>query len=271
MATEQTEDRRQQTLRGDAAGTVTPGTAAPGVAAADMPLRPDVALGLWMSWMETHFGKAQDWTGTAKPWWQVTPDDLAGNMLAAGSRQLSEILARDPLLHSIDQMWNANPMREVVPVDWAEIARSLRTIWVRSLARPGTSLRSAAELNARLWQTAITNWNQAGQRWWGLAEPAPTDAKKGGDKRFAAAEWHENPVYRTLKEMYLLASDWLIEHGQSFEAGSDAERQRLNFHLQQLLFLRFLLRFKPLYHSHRALPRTAPFLLFPLLDLSLNP
>ena len=70
--------------------------------------------------METNFGKAQDWTGSAKPWWQVTPDDLAGNMLAAGSRQLSEILARDPLLHSIDQMWNANPMREVVPVDWAE-------------------------------------------------------------------------------------------------------------------------------------------------------
>ena len=78
MATEQTEDRRQQTLRGDAAGT-----AAPGVAAADMPLRPDVALGLWMSWMETNFGKAQDWTGTAKPWWQVTPDDLAGNLRQA--------------------------------------------------------------------------------------------------------------------------------------------------------------------------------------------
>ena len=153
--------------------------AAPGTATADMPLRPDVALGLWMSWMETNFGKAQDWTGTAKPWWQVTPDDLAGNMLAAGSRQLNEILARDPLLRSIDQMWNANPMREVVPVDWAEIARALRTIWVRSLARPGTSLRSAAELNARLWQTAIANWNQAGQRWWGLAEAAAGRREEG--------------------------------------------------------------------------------------------
>ena len=229
MATEHAEERRSQTPQGDTTG------AASGTATADMALRPDVALGLWMSWMETNFGKAQDWTGSAKPWWQVTPDDLAGNMLAAGSRQLDEILARDPLLRSIDQMWNANPMREVVPVDWAEIARALRTIWVRSLARPDTSLRSAAELNARLWQTAIANWNQAGQRWWGLAEAQPTDAKKGGDKRFAAPEWHENPVYRTLKEMYLLASDWLIEHGQSVEAGSDAERQRLNFHLQQFV------------------------------------
>ena len=207
MGAEHAEEHRSQTSQGN-----TPG-AASRMAAADIPLRPDVALGLWMSWMETNFGKAQDWTGTDKPWWQVTPDDLAGNMLAAGSRQLSEILARDPLLRSIDQMWNANPLREVVPVDWAEIARALRTVWLRSLARPGTSLRSAAELNARLWQTAIDNWNEAGQRWWGLAEPAPADAKKGGDKRFEAPEWHANPVYRTLKEMYLLASDWLLRAG----------------------------------------------------------
>ena len=66
MATEHAEDRRSQTPQGDATGT------ASGTATADMPLRPDVALGLWMSWMETNFGKAQDWTGSAKPWWQVT-------------------------------------------------------------------------------------------------------------------------------------------------------------------------------------------------------
>src|SRR5215210_6792420 len=99
MITKHTEERRQQMTQNDAAES-----AAPGAAAADIPMRPDVALGLWMSWMETNFGKAQDWTGSAKPWWQVTPDDLAGNILAAGSRQLNEILARDPLLRSIDQM-----------------------------------------------------------------------------------------------------------------------------------------------------------------------
>ena len=133
-------------------------------------------------------------------------------------------------------MWNANPMREVVPVDWAEIARALRTIWLRSLARPGTSLRSAAELNARLWQTAIDQLERGRPALVGLGRSRrPADAKKGGDKRFAAPEWHENPVYRTLKEMYLLASDWLLEHGQTVEAGSDAERQRLNFHLRQFV------------------------------------
>jgi polyhydroxyalkanoate synthase len=225
MGTEHAEEGRSQSPQDDAPGTVS----------ANNPLRPDVALGLWMSWMETNFGKAQDWTGNAKPWWQVTPDDLAGNMLAAGSRQLNEILARDPLLRSIDQMWNANPLRDVVPVDWAEIARALRTVWVQSLARPSNTIQAATELNTKLWQSAIDTWNQAGQRWWGLAETAPANTRKGGDKRFAAPEWHENPIYRTLKEMYLLASDWLLEHGKSAGTLDDAERQRLNFHLQQFV------------------------------------
>ena len=52
MATEHVEERRSQTPQGDTTGT------ASGTATADMPLRPDVALGLWMSWMETNFGKA---------------------------------------------------------------------------------------------------------------------------------------------------------------------------------------------------------------------
>ena len=69
---------------------------------------------------------------------------------------------------------------------------------------PAPACARRLKLSAGLWQTAITNWNEAGQRWWGLAELAPADAKKGGDKRFAAPEWHENPVYRTHKEMYLL-------------------------------------------------------------------
>ena len=75
--------------------------------------------------MESSFGHAQNWMSSAEPWWKVTPDQMAGNMLEAGSKQLNDILHRDPLLRSIDQMWNANPFREIVPVDWAEIARAL--------------------------------------------------------------------------------------------------------------------------------------------------
>ena len=216
--TEQSRDRMEQASSGEQA-------------------RPDTALAVWMSWMESSFGHAQNWMGNTEPWWRMAPDNLAGNMPASGSKQLSDILGRDPLLRSIDQMWNANPMREIVPVDWAEIARALRTVWMLSLANPGESLQSAADLNTRLWQSAIDNWNEAGQRWLAFAgqQPADGDKPKGGDKRFAAPEWHSNPVYRTLKEMYLLASNWLIKHGKEVDGLDEAERQRLNFHLQQFV------------------------------------
>src|SRR3954447_26825421 len=43
-------------------------------------------------------------------------------------KQFEESLSKDPTLRSIEQMWNAIPLREVVPIDWAEIARALRTV-----------------------------------------------------------------------------------------------------------------------------------------------
>jgi polyhydroxyalkanoate synthase len=71
--------------------------------------------------------------------------------------------------------------------------------------------------------------------WWeGTAAAAPSGG--GRDKRFAAPEWHTNPAYRTLKEAYLLASDWLLRQAAEQADGMDeAERRKLNFHLRQFV------------------------------------
>ena len=121
------------------------------------------------------------------------------------------------MLRSIDQMWNANPMREVVPVDWAEIARALRTVWLRSLARPG----KAIALGGRTQHQALA----VGDRQLERGRPAlvgPGRARQPAERRRRAAtsgsrrrNGTSNPVYRTLKEMYLLASDWLLRARQS--------------------------------------------------------
>ena len=75
-----------------------------------------------------------------------------------------------------------------------------------------------------------------GQRWLGLADasPAKGPSAAAADKRFAAPEWHTNPAYRTLKQIYLLASDWLLEQGDADDM-DEAERQRINFHLRQFV------------------------------------
>ena len=165
--------------------------------------------------MKSGSDMAQQWLSPMRPWWQL-PDVRAGDLLSAGAKQLTEDFAHDPLLKSIEQLWNANPLHDVIPLDWAGIAWALRTVWVRSLSRPGV-LPAFAELNTAVWRSALDIWNEAGRRWWGQAGFDPAEAAKGGDKRFAAPEWHGNPLYRTLKEVYLLASDWLLKHREVAE------------------------------------------------------
>jgi polyhydroxyalkanoate synthase len=130
-------------------------------------------------------------------------------------------------------MWNANPLREVVPVDWAEIARALRIVWLRSLGKP-KALQAVVDLNQDLWRSAVDIWQEAGQRWLGLASASPPTAPTAADKRFAAPEWHTNPVYRTLREVYLLASDWLLDQSNVGDM-DETERRRICFHLRQFV------------------------------------
>jgi polyhydroxyalkanoate synthase len=181
----------QSNTSGLAEGGAASGARAPG---------PDVMLGLWASWMDQMSAPAQAAAGQGKPWWQMTTDAPAPDALTGGVKQLEEGLSKDPTLRSIDQMWNANPLREVIPIDWAEIARALRVVWLRSLRKPETA-KAIAEFNTELWRSALQVWHEAGQRWLGLANTAPTQGpvSASADKRFAAPEWHTNPVYRTLR------------------------------------------------------------------------
>ena len=179
MAAKRTDQHRQQEPRQE---KVPSGGETTGGGAADSsPPRPDAMLGQWVSWMEQNLGAARDWIGSDKPWWQVTADELASNMLAGGVKQFNDLLAKDPILRSIDQMWNANPLREVVPIDWAEIMRALRTVWLRSLAKPEQALAGVAELNLQmLGGPAIDVWSEAGKRWSGMAgtEPNPPGRRR---------------------------------------------------------------------------------------------
>ena len=195
-------------------------------------------LGLWTSWVEFALKLASDLGaapgGVLGPApWQMSPDQLT-----SGLKQLGDMAAKDPILASIlratDDELNANPLRQVIPVDWAEIARALRTIWLRSISRPESAMAAAADFSMRQGQATVDTWNEAWQRWCGLARPGP-EASGGADKRFAAPEWQGNPVYRTLKELYLLASDWLLRQASEAEDLSPAERQHLEFHLRQFV------------------------------------
>ncbi|MBB1493330.1 class I poly(R)-hydroxyalkanoic acid synthase [Paracoccus sp. MC1854] len=194
---------------------------------------PDVLLQIWSSWMDQIFASSRTAADPGNAGWDPSKAPLSASF-TGGTQHLQDALSRNPTLRSIDQMWNANPLRDVIPLDWAEIARALRTVWLRSLARPETAV-SVMQFNQDLWRSAINVWQEAGQRWLGnaqaLQDKAPTSP---ADKRFAAPEWQTNPAYRALMEVYLLASDWLMEQNRG-EDMDDAERQRVNFHLRQFV------------------------------------
>ena len=129
---------------------------------------PDVMLGLWASWMDQLSAAVRASADPGRAWWEMTTRNPAARLMAGGVNQLEASLSQDPTLRSIDQMWNANPLREVVPIDWAEIARALRFVWLRSLRKPGAAL-AVVDLNQDLWRSALDVWQEAGQRWLGLA------------------------------------------------------------------------------------------------------
>jgi len=197
---------------------------------------PEAALGLWMSWMKQNMGGFAPTGSTEQPWWVASADAVSGSLLATGVEQFQRFVAADPMLASIDRMWNANPLREVIPVDWSEAVRALRIIWLRSLCDPAKAFTRSAELNMQIWSSAMETWNAAGARWWGLSTGTTQDAApNAGDKRFDAPEWNGNPVYKTLKEMYLLASDFLLRQGLEDEDMDPQERERITFHLRQFV------------------------------------
>ncbi len=171
------------------------------------------------------------------PFWPVTPAGTVspGSWASylASPAHLADSIAANPMLRSLDQMWNANPFRQVIPVDWAGVAWALRTIGLRGATDPGRAFAATTALHADLWRAAAEAWTDTARRAFlgpagGEAPPAPTD------KRFAAAAWQANPAYRVLRDAYLLASDWLLKQAAQEEM-EPRERQKLVFHLRQFV------------------------------------
>jgi polyhydroxyalkanoate synthase len=143
-------------------------------------------------------------------------------------------IASDPLLSAMEKLWDANPMQNVLPINWVEITRSLQTLWMREMSDPQRAFERATDFNAKLVSATMETWRDAASRFWGL----PTQEKKDEgrpDKRFSAPEWESNPFYATLKESYMLASEFLLREAEETDGQDTEEQRRLKFHLKQFV------------------------------------
>jgi polyhydroxyalkanoate synthase len=134
-------------------------------------------------------------------------------------------------------LWQANPLHEVIPIDWPRVVQALQAIWLDAMADPARALRAATDLFQRMSQATLEVWSDAVARWWGV----PTGEQEAirrpgkGDRRFTAPEWEANPFYQTLLQAYLLASDWLVEQAAQGDRREPDEQRVIDFQIRQFV------------------------------------
>lgn len=191
---------------------------------------PMVPLELWGQWLSSTLGEVTATPGASVPW-LTSPGISTGEE----ARPLPQgAIRNDPLLSTLEKLWDANPLHNLLPINWAEIVRALQTLWAREMSAPARSAQRAMEYNRRVFETTVDLWSDAMGRFWGW--PGEESEKMGkSDKRFSAPEWGNNPFYQTLKESYLLASEYLLQEAEKTDGQDSEEQRRLKFHLKQFV------------------------------------
>src|SRR5829696_3413923 len=185
---------------------------------------------VWTEWMRANTGAVTATPGASVPWLMapgVRTAEEAGNVPEGAMRN-------DPLLSTVEKLWDANPVQNVLPIDWVEITRALQTLWAREMSDPARAMERAVDFNARLFGATMRSWQEATNRLWGL-QASEDDEEGRPDKRFSAPDWEQNPYYETLKESYLLASEYLLDEAEKTDGEDTPEQRRLKFHLKQFL------------------------------------
>ncbi|CAN7224942.1 class I poly(R)-hydroxyalkanoic acid synthase [Phenylobacterium sp. LjRoot225] len=109
------------------------------------------------------------------------------------------------------------------------VGPALTDVMGRLAAQPERLMRAQANLfdsYMDLWQSATRK--MAGE----TVEPVVAPAK--GDKRFAAPEWQDNPVFDVIKQSYLLSSNWMNELVAGVEGVDPLEKRRVEFFTKML-------------------------------------
>lgn len=191
---------------------------------------PMAPFDLWTQWLKSNMGEVMAPPGASIPW--LMPSGISTGEEAEALPEGA--IRNDPMLQVMEQLWDANPLHNVLPINWVEITRALQTLWAREMNDPARAAQRAAEYNRRFFETTMEVWSDATARFWGL--PREEKEEEGRpDKRFAEPEWESNPFYQTLKESYLLASEYLMNEVEETDGQDTEEERRLRFHLKQFV------------------------------------
>ena len=93
-------------------------------------------------------------------------------------------------------------------------------------AGTGADPMALMSAGAEAWAKGLEAWGKVAAG----AVPMPGgDAKEAKDRRFAAPEWHENPIFDTIRKSYLQISDRLLGTVDEIENVDPQTREKLRF------------------------------------------
>lgn len=167
-----------------------------------------------------------------------TSSALTGKPMLVQAEDLGQLLSTDPFLAAIHSLWRANPLSELLPINWVEITRALRVLGMRSLTDPVQTTRTAVEFNLRTAAAVVEVWNTWLARCGGglsALEPLHQIEPAKGDSRFDMPEWQHHPLYRIIEQVYLLVSSDLLQQASRVDGLDPDEQQRLAFHVGQFI------------------------------------
>ena len=180
--------------------------------------------------------KATDGAQIVESLVELADDTTAGydaEPLLEGLAEAQHARKEDPWVTLIDQLWDANPASDVVPIDLGEIVSIYQRVWLDTLRNPTRLLG----LYSDFVQQSTQVMTSSALAFWGSKdkERKPVIEPEAGDKRFSAPDWELNPVFDALKQNYLLTATTWLKAAEGIEGLDVKQKRRLTFFLRQFL------------------------------------
>ena len=139
---------------------------------------------------------------------------------------------KSPWMILLDQLWKANPLSKMIPLDPVEISSAFQSMWLDILDNPVHAWSNTIDFTQKYMQllagTTLKCW---GEGW----EVPPVIEPEKSDKRFNAPDWQLNPWFDFLKQSYLLVASTLLKTASEREGLTMKQQRKLVFYLRQFL------------------------------------
>ncbi|MDR9406591.1 MAG: class I poly(R)-hydroxyalkanoic acid synthase [Spiribacter sp.] len=145
------------------------------------------------------------------------------------TRSLSEIAGRSQQLVK-DFLARQESGQQVSMDDALHMSKLFQDLYGRLMADPVQLVQA----QMAFWQDYMTLMQNQTLRAMGV-DSEPVRSPQQGDKRFAHADWEDNPFFDFIKQSYLLTADYLHNTVDQVEGLDDKTRRKIDFYTRQFI------------------------------------